>query len=187
MCPTKARLIDFVAHHRTYVAPGHHQTCVTITESLDNTVFPVVLAGSCTADMIFITMGGIFCTHPRLLLAQISMRGYPCSVVSDDFTSRFYAKQFMVLDDTADLQGKCGNLCPLLWQSVEHGNLMMRVNWSLSRDGSEDTNGSSHIGRHTYWWRLNDQCYTQRCRFRHHNFSVTRRAVVSEEQIEVTH
>lgn len=182
-CAIKAQLIDFVVKHRTYITPGQCQTHVTVTESADDSVLPVILADSCTADMIFVTIGGIVCTHPCLLLTQISLRGYRCSPVSDNFAGRFYTKQFIVLDDTAEFPGECGESCPLVWRSIESGASTMIINWSLLRHNNESDSLCPRIVRHPYWWRLSDQCFNRHCSIRQHNISVTRKAVISEEQI----
>lgn len=181
-CATKSQLIDFVTRHCTYARWNQSRACVTITESVDESVLPVILAGSSTADMVCANVGGVFAAHPLLLTAQISIRGYPSSPISDDVAERFHARQFIVLDDTADLPGECHALCPLLWRSVERGHATMSINWSLPGRRQND-NEFPHITPHRYWWRLHNQCRNEKCTFRRHDIAVTKTAPMSADQI----
>ncbi|KAG1856865.1 hypothetical protein C8R48DRAFT_674829 [Suillus tomentosus] len=177
-----SHLIQFVTRHRTYTRTDQPRASVTITESFEDSVFPVILAGSSTADMLCVSLAGVFAVLPDLLVAQINMRGFPTSPIEEDLGKRFHGKQFIVLNDTSDLPGECGVYCPLLWRSTAHGTSTMMINWSLSQPHGHEGMVSQRLA-HRYWWRLSRQCHNQRCMIRQHNLGLTKTATTSEDQI----
>ncbi|KAG1842478.1 hypothetical protein C8R48DRAFT_781075 [Suillus tomentosus] len=178
----RSHLIQFVARHRTYTRSDQPRTSVTITESFEDSVFPVILASSSTADMLCVSIAGVFSVLPDLLVAQINMRGFPTSPIEEDLGRRFHGKQFIVLNDTSDLPGECGIHCPLLWRSAADGTSTMMINWSLSQLHGHD-GMLSQLLAHRYWWQLSRQCHNQRCMIRRHNLGLTKTATTSEDQI----
>ncbi|KAG1795862.1 hypothetical protein EV424DRAFT_1353359 [Suillus variegatus] len=61
----------FINSHQTFYKRSTPNLEISLTESVDDTVLSVVLAGHSTAEMSYVTPGGIFCPHPRLTLDRV--------------------------------------------------------------------------------------------------------------------
>ncbi|KAG1721254.1 hypothetical protein EDD22DRAFT_962558 [Suillus occidentalis] len=120
-----------VNSHRKFSHKSRPRLYITLTESVDDTILTVVLAGRTTAEKIYATAGGIFCAHPRLTFDRIVIPGFYGNLDSLTSTRRdwYSEKKMLYMPTTAGWDDECGRDCPMLWNSVEDTKQTLIIDW----------------------------------------------------------
>ncbi|KAG1849113.1 hypothetical protein C8R48DRAFT_677160 [Suillus tomentosus] len=128
-------------------------------------VLHLILNAPSTADMVYMTTGGITQFYPQWMRQGVSIHSRTGNLVPWD-NKLGCAGQFhdhlRVERGTNFIDTTCGNRCPMLWHHVSDKCLCESVDWDLA-----------HSVTHTYHnvdieWRLNTYCTNTACRFNIH-------------------
>ncbi|KAG2113413.1 uncharacterized protein F5147DRAFT_650355 [Suillus discolor] len=136
LAPSIGRFCRYACHERFITLSASHE---------GESVLHIILNAPTTADMLFMTTGGV--CHTGDLVPQNKKLG--CASELND--------EFEVETGTAWLGRSCGNLCPTYWHHVEERHLRASIDWN-----AEDsvTNVFHNIDIE---WRLNTVCINLKC------------------------
>ncbi|KAG2059472.1 hypothetical protein BDR06DRAFT_967978 [Suillus hirtellus] len=97
----------------------HNNLFITITESKIHGIFRVITAAPTTADMVFMTGGGIAALYPTWTLNGIVMLNHTISSAgSDQNIGCIKQTQWRIKADTNFMQEACIDLCPTIWWNI---------------------------------------------------------------------
>jgi hypothetical protein len=126
-------------------------------------VLHVVLNAPSTADMIFMTGGGIACFYFDWLREGISV----CSRSADHIPRGEQLGSVGKINSdlclqrgTYFLRTECGSVCPTFWQHVDSFDRTLRVTWD------EQLSIDSVLSNADVEWRLNTYCTNLSCTYR---------------------
>ncbi|KAG2085769.1 uncharacterized protein F5147DRAFT_659399 [Suillus discolor] len=125
-------------------------------------VLHLILHAPTTADMVYLTTGGVTCFYPQWMRQQISIHSHTGDLVPWDNKLGCAGEihsSLRVESNMDFLQGPCGNRCPTLWHHISDKYLRQSVDWDMTDSVT-----------HTFYdinveWRLNTYCLNTACRF----------------------
>ncbi|KAG1847115.1 hypothetical protein C8R48DRAFT_779324 [Suillus tomentosus] len=155
--PAMANVIN---HFGKYASKSRWITLACPKEHMH--VLHLILHAPTTADMLYLTTGGVTCFYPQWMHQQISIRSHTGDLVPWDnklgCAGEFHSN-LKVESGMGFLQGPCGNHCPTLWHHVSHKHLRQSVDWDVT-DSVTHTFHDIDVE-----WRLNTYCSNSACRF----------------------
>jgi hypothetical protein len=172
--------VEYSIAHRVYAGRQQQECVITVTESADDSVLTMVLAGSATSDMMFVTASGFFCAHPRLTFSAIALQGFPRGI-GTLVMHRYIEKGFLVVSSTIDWDRECRSDCPILWRSIHESRHSLLVDWT--RVVNDPYSPYRHVDGRDHWWRLDQNCLNRSCRFRWHDIKESRTSPSSPDEI----
>ncbi|KAG1876999.1 hypothetical protein C8R48DRAFT_768564 [Suillus tomentosus] len=120
----------------------------------------LILSAPTTADMVYMTTGGVTCFYPRWLEQNVVICSRTGNHVRWDNKlgcAREFHEDLRVEAGTAFIGEPCGNRCPTLWHHVWDKHLRKSVDWDIT-DSVTNTFHNVDIE-----WRLNAHCTNQAC------------------------
>jgi len=157
------------SHHRLSHCQNAGQ-CITITESIDDTVLTVILASVSTSEMMFVTYYGIFMAHPRFTFRGLAFRTLfrVNAEISNFKAKRCSEMDLMPIRHTSGKKSACNRDCPIIWRSIDDYKNILLVDWTY--EGREEETGPKkpryHIRDCKYRWRLALECHNPWCALR---------------------
>jgi len=92
---------------------------ITVTKSKMHGIFRVITAAPMTADMVFMTPGGIAALYPTWTLDGIAMVNHTVSSQdSDQNIGCIKQMQWRIKANTNFMEEPCADLCPTLWHNI---------------------------------------------------------------------
>lgn len=160
----------FINSHQTFYKRSTPNLKISLTESVDDTVLSVVLAGRSTAEMSYVTPGGIFCPHPRLTLDRVVC---PAFLSNDEKMTQAEIERYthmglLYAETTAVWEDECRRDCPTLWRNIKDTQQVLLIDWTISRNAFDGRNPLWHTYGQHHYWRLSRTCHNSRCSFRLH-------------------
>ncbi|KAG1894297.1 uncharacterized protein F5891DRAFT_1195433 [Suillus fuscotomentosus] len=161
---------NFVNSHQTLYKCSTPDLLINLTESVDDTVISVVLAGRSTMEMSYVTPGGIFCSHPRLTLDHVVCPGFLSKdekMIQDEI--EWYTDMGLLYGEaTAVREGECHHDCPTLWRNVNDTKQVLLIDWTINQGALDKHSPLWHTNGQHHYWRLNQSCHNSHCSFRLH-------------------
>lgn len=126
-----------------------------------DSVLHIILNAPTTADMIFMTTGGLCVFYPRCLEANIAIKSHAGRLVSYDrkLGTAGELSDLEVQDDTDFLGSSCGDQCPTFWHHVRCQQLRLSVDWD------QDDSVTNVFHNVDVEWRLNTYCMNSHCSY----------------------
>ncbi|KAG2037609.1 hypothetical protein BDR03DRAFT_982231 [Suillus americanus] len=126
-------------------------------------ILHIVLNAPTTADMVFMSTGGLCYFYPMWMDASTAVESHCGDLVLLDnqlgcvgaLTSNFEVK-----DGMGFLGESCGTLCPTFWHHVEESNLHVCIDWNV------DDSVTNVFHNADVEWRLNTECINDKCPYR---------------------
>lgn len=161
---------NFMNSHQTLYKCSTPNLLINLTESVDDTVISVVLAGRSTMEMSYVTQGGIFCSHPRLTLDHVVRPGF---LSKDEKMTRAEIDQYTDMgllygEGTAVQEGECRCDCPTLWRNVNDTKQVLLIDWTINQGAMDEHSPLWHTNGQHHYWQLNRSCHNSHCSFRLH-------------------
>jgi hypothetical protein len=123
-------------------------------------VLHIILNAPTTADMVFMTTGGVCYFYPEWFESRLAIQTHTGSLVPRNKKlgcAGELTDEFVVETGTAFLGRSCGNLCPTFWHHVEEKHMRASIDWNME-DSVTDVYHNVDVE-----WRLNTECINQRC------------------------
>lgn len=126
-------------------------------------ILHVVLNAPTTADMLFMSTGGLCYFYPMWMHAGKAVQSHRGDLVPLDHqlgcvgasTSNFEVEEGMGF-----LGESCNTLCPTFWHHVEERNLRVCIDWNV------DDSVTNVFHNADVEWRLNTECVNDKCPYR---------------------
>ncbi|KAG1843828.1 hypothetical protein DFJ58DRAFT_844244 [Suillus subalutaceus] len=131
----------------------------------DMHILHLILNAPSTADMVYMTTGGVTCFYLQWMRQSISILSYTGNLVQWDNKlgcAGEFLDELKVEKDTQFINSDCRNRCPTLWHHTSNKRLRHSVDWDIT-DSVTCTFHNIDIE-----WRLNMYCGNNACHF---NFS----------------
>ncbi|KAH7907432.1 hypothetical protein BJ138DRAFT_1213806 [Hygrophoropsis aurantiaca] len=153
---TKSCLSRYI---KTFTAFAFGQQMVTVTECICSDVLDVIVNSPSTADMAFMTGGGIVTLYPGLTLSLKTILSYTGLGVlkSDELLGCMSSSNFAVHKSSKFLSHPCGALCPVAWRHAGTDGALTCMDWDLRfsiRSVVKESNAD---------WRLGATCKNRHC------------------------
>jgi hypothetical protein len=139
----------------------HGRLRITLCEAVGKDIFHIITHSPTTADMIFMTPGGIAVFYPEWMLEGVAL-------LNQTVTSRVPGKnvgciendRYKVYSSTTFLQWPCEDVCPALWRNVaDDGGRSLVLEWDLRYPIR------ASLARSHSTWRLAEHCGNPVCPF----------------------
>lgn len=134
---------------------------ITLTEAAEDGLFKVISSSPTTADMTFMTVGGLAVLYPEWTLNHTTVINH--TVLSTEAGKNVGCIEqchWKVESGTAFLGKPCGSLCPYLWRnirdSVHQGHILQ---WDMRQSVT------SLMCKSNTMWRLAEHCQNIECPF----------------------
>jgi hypothetical protein len=153
-----------IEQFRKYTKQGKVMTLASPPK--DKNVLHTILSAPTTADMIYMTTGGVTCLYPQWLDQRVAIcSGTGNLVLSTDKLgcAGELHDELRVEPGTAFIGEACGNRCPTLWHHIQEKRMRKSIDWDLSNSVTK-TFFNVDIE-----WRLNTYCENPACRY---NFEI---------------
>ncbi|KAG2149785.1 hypothetical protein BD769DRAFT_1381530 [Suillus cothurnatus] len=129
---------------------------ITVTEAKVDGLFKVVLCAPTTADMLFMTAGGVGMLYLEWTSKNIAVINRTARRGNRDYdkVGCLHRGGFLCHDDTSFLSEACGQHCPTQWRYIaDRGNQSLVVDWD-ARFSLRSMMRASHM-----IWRLAEHCH----------------------------
>ncbi|KAG1722120.1 hypothetical protein EDD22DRAFT_854228 [Suillus occidentalis] len=126
-------------------------------------ILQIILNAPSTADMVFMSAGGVAWFYPQLLKQGVAIRSRSSNFVPLDCKLGYVGgvTRLMRLENDLEFTRRaCGSSCPTLWHHVDDTSLRCFVDWN-SEDTVTDLFGDVDVE-----WRLSLYCTNSHCRYR---------------------
>lgn len=139
-----------------------HERFITLSASHEHqSVLHIILNAPTTADMLFMTTGGVCYFYPKWFEAGLAIASHTGNLVPWN-NKLGCAGELMddieVLEKGTDfLRTSCGRLCPTFWHHIEQKHLRLSVDWN-----TEDS-VTNIVHNVDVEWRLNVACMNWQC------------------------
>ncbi|KAG1894492.1 uncharacterized protein F5891DRAFT_1195197 [Suillus fuscotomentosus] len=133
---------------------------LAIAPSVVQSVLHIVLSAPTTADMAFMTTGGVCYFYPEWFEERLAIQTRTGDLVPCNQKLGCAGELHDVFDvqrGTAFLRIPCGKQCPTYWHHVEDKHLRMSVDWD------QDDSVTRVCHNIDVEWRLNTLCVNARC------------------------
>ncbi|KAH7912387.1 hypothetical protein BJ138DRAFT_802116 [Hygrophoropsis aurantiaca] len=132
---------------------------ITVSESIHSDILDVVVNSPSTADMTFMTAGGLVTLYPditlshRTVLTNIGKR-----VVQNEESMGCMSCPNIIVGETNDfLHHPCGDLCPTAWRHAGTDNALLCMDWDMRYSIQQ------FVKRSNADWRINSVCHNPHC------------------------
>ncbi|KAG1876932.1 hypothetical protein C8R48DRAFT_668950 [Suillus tomentosus] len=141
---------------------GFDGDIITVSESrFDINVLEVVLNGPSTADMTFMSCGGLTTFYPELTLKYMGVRSQNGQKIQPGQSFGSVGKGAIdIRRHTSFLNKPCHSSCPVLWRRVGDRCDYLTVEWDTRYEFN------SFLHDNDTEWRLDVDCLNERCKFR---------------------
>lgn len=153
-------LSSIIHHYHQYTA--NHRTITVACSRPTSSLLHIILNSPCTADMVFMTTGGLTCFYPQWMRQAIAIQtrvGHLLSNDGDLGCGKKKASDIRIERDTDFLGSACGNRCPTLWHHISQKHLRTSVDWDV------DDSVTQVFHNVDVEWRLNEHCSNSACRY----------------------
>ncbi|KAG2082723.1 hypothetical protein BD769DRAFT_1683037 [Suillus cothurnatus] len=128
----------------------------------NQSVLHLILSAPTTADMIYMTTGGLTCFYPQWLEQRVAICTRAGNLVVWDNKlgcAGELHEDLRVEADMAFIGEPCGTQCPTLWHHVGDKRLRKSINWDIT-DSATNTCNNVDIE-----WRINTYCDNEACQY----------------------
>ncbi|KAH7905811.1 hypothetical protein BJ138DRAFT_1105677 [Hygrophoropsis aurantiaca] len=155
-------LASEIHEFRVYRDVSTHSNIVTISETSSHDIMRLIVRSPSTADMTFMTGGGIVSLYPTMTLRSESLINSGMLTDDRDYTAegRFGSintNREKLVFDTAFMEDACGSICPFVWRYVRTDSNILVQDWD-HRYSVKGIITSSQTE-----WRLSTQCANYHC------------------------
>ncbi|KAG2051083.1 hypothetical protein BDR06DRAFT_1010636 [Suillus hirtellus] len=140
---------------------GFDGDIITVSESqFDINVLEVVLNGPSTADMTFMSCGGLTTFYPELTLKYMGVRSQNGQKIQPGQSFGSVGKGAIdIRQHTSFLNKPCHSSCPILWRRVGDRCDYLMVEWDTRYEFN------SFLHDNDTEWRLDVDCLNEQCNF----------------------
>ncbi|KAG2114424.1 hypothetical protein DEU56DRAFT_919586 [Suillus clintonianus] len=137
-----------------------HRIITLSASHKDQNILHIILNAPTTADMLFMTTGGLCYFYPNFYHAGIAIESHSGNLVPNDKKlgcAGEITDEFEMEKDMSFLNRTCNDLCPTFWHHVEEKRWRLCVDWNVEDSVTKvfhDINVE---------WRLNRECTNSEC------------------------
>ncbi|KAG1764936.1 hypothetical protein EDD22DRAFT_845637 [Suillus occidentalis] len=143
---------------RRYAGNGHIMMVSEARLGVD--IVEVVLNGPSTADMTFMSCGGLTMFYPELTLNLTGVRSQNGQKIGHGQSFGSVGKtHFQIWQHTSFLNRACDSSYPALWQRVADNSNCLTIEWDICYEFK------SFLLDNNTEWRLDIDCLNERCKF----------------------
>jgi hypothetical protein len=138
---------------------NHHIVTISAAKSSES-VLHIILNAPTTADMLFMTTGGLTWFYPEWMRQHIAIQSHTGTLVSQDNTlgcMDVLLTDIKVAKGTKFIGKACRNRCPALWHHIEDKHWRMSVDWNINDSVTKIFHNVD------IEWRLNTYCINNAC------------------------
>ncbi|KAG1781411.1 hypothetical protein EV702DRAFT_1042503 [Suillus placidus] len=134
---------------------------ITVTEASPAGLFNVVTTAPSTADMVFMSAGGLTVLYPEWTFKGTAVRNHSAvRTATGQNLGCIEQGGWSVEKDTGFLGMPCGSLCPMMWRNIaEHDQRTLVLQWDIR------WSVTSLMKKSKTMWRLATQCRNPSCPF----------------------
>ncbi|KAG1719369.1 uncharacterized protein EDB91DRAFT_1340947 [Suillus paluster] len=126
----------------------------------DQNILHIILNAPTTANMLFMTTGGLCYFYPNFYHAGIAIQSHSGNLVPYDKKlgcAGEVTDEFEMQRDMSFLNRTCDDLCPTFWHHVQEKHWRLSVNWNVEDSVTKVFHDID------VEWRLNRECTNSEC------------------------
>lgn len=139
-------------HHIITISAGKRDTCI----------LHIILNAPTTADMLFMTTGGLTWFYPEWMQYHIAIQSHTGDLVPQDNKlgcMDTLLENIVVAKGTGFIGKACGVRCPALWHHIEEKHMRLSVDWNFNDSVTKIFHNVD------IEWRLNMHCTNSACAY----------------------